>query len=243
MSAIISLGQLEQDLRTKRALGEIARAYSHRARREDCLGFLIGRDAILADWTNQPPSYVTILHETSDMVVYKVAIDDRTWIGHRWVHWEDGRIVSETLIENQGLLCTAPPIHAPLGELRAGRGQFDAGDQAILPKGFCAAAVGLVTVLHQAWNGRALNLYDAYWLTSLLKLLPDATFYFERAQAQADHISLLWRVLGHHKSGQRVRLIGSSVMAWDGLEIQSDQTCLDFAALDAQLVREIVTYA
>jgi predicted ester cyclase len=76
----------------------------------------------------------------------------------------------------------------------------------------------------------------------LLKDLPDATFYFERALVADDQIAILWRVHGHHKDGQRVRLIGSSVMRFDGAAITSDLTCLDFAACKAQLARPIISY-
>jgi predicted ester cyclase len=137
---------------------------------------------------------------------------------------------------------SAPKGHAPLGELRAGRGQYDAGTQAILPDDFPESAKPLTNLLHQAWNGRAFDLYEAPWLVRLLRTLPDATFYFERALLDGDRIAILWRVHGHHVGGQRVRLIGSSEMTFAQGAITSDLTVLDFAALDAQLDRVLIDY-
>jgi hypothetical protein len=155
---------------------------------------------------------------------------------------EDNRVIAETLIENRDIAKTAPPAHAPLGELAAGRGQYDAGAVAVVPSDFTAGAVPLATLLHRAWNGRAFDLYEAPWLLALLKDLPDAIFYFERALVVDDQFAILWRVHGHHRDGQRVRLIGSSVMRFDGAAITSDLTCVDFAACKAQLARTIISY-
>jgi hypothetical protein len=238
-----ALGKLEIALRQDRALGQLSDAYVHRAVREDSLGFLIGRDAILANWVSQARAEVSIKADFGDMIAFEVRAGTSVWCGHRWVVPEDNRIIGETLVENRTDTKAAPPTHPPLGELRAGRGQYDAGDEPTLPTDFLDSARPLVTYLHKAWNGRALNLYRAPWLLRVLTTLPDATFYFERALQQGDSFAILWRVHGHHSNGQRVRLIGSSVMEYKDRAITGDMTILDFAALDAQLDRVLIDYA
>lgn len=237
-----ALGALERQLRTDRALSVLSQHHVHRAVREDNLGFLIGRDAIVADWVNQDRENVVIAADLEDMIAFEVGAGAKAWQGHRWVVRENNKILRETLIEHRQVTKTAPPVHGPLGELRAGRGQYDAGAEAVLPADFPEAAKPLANLLHMAWNGRALDMYDANWLVTLLRLLPDATFYFERALARAHEFAILWRVHGHHANGQRVRLIGSSVMTFENGAIISDLTVVDFAALDAQLNRSLVDY-
>jgi hypothetical protein len=239
---VTDLAHLEIALRTSRALAELSTHYVHRARREDSLGLLIGRDALLADWVGQERAQVKIIADLGDMIVFEIGDGRTAWRGHRWVVREDNRIVGETLIEDRDIAKTAPPGHAPLGELAAGRGQYDAGEVAVVPSDFPAGAVPLATWLHKAWNGRAFDLYEAPWLLALLKDLPDAIFYFERALVVDDQFAILWRVHGHHRDGQRVRLIGSSVVRFDGAAITSDLTCVDFAACKAQLARTIISY-
>ena len=241
--AISALAVLETRLRSARALADLGQSHVHRAMREDSLGFLVGRDNLLADWTLQDRSDVTIVADFADMIAFEVGLGPHMWQGHRWVVKENNKIVAETLIENRGVTKVAPPVHPPLGELRAGQGQYDAGDVPILPADFPDRAKPLAAILHKAWNGRAFNLYEAPWLLTLVRALPDATFYFERARVDANHIALLWRVHGHHATGQRVRLIGSSVMAFDDGTITSDMTLVDFDAFHAQLDRAFINYA
>jgi predicted ester cyclase len=236
------LALLEIRLRRDRAFGDLSQSYVHRTVREESLGFLVGRDAILADWVGEDPADVTINADFGDMIGFEVGTGASTWSGHRWIVRDDDKIIRETSIEDRSLAKIAPPMHSPLGELRAGRGQYDAGMQAILPIDFPDAAVPLANRLHQAWNGRAFDLYDALWLVRLVRTLPDATFYFERALVDGDTFAILWRVHGHHVGGQRVRLIGSSVMTFADGAITSDLTVVDFAALDAQLNRVLIDY-
>jgi hypothetical protein len=172
------------------------------------------------------------------MIAYKV----KGWHGHRWVWREEGRVLREIVIEDRGEARTAPPVHPPLGELRSGQGQYGAGDSAILPRSFPEDARDIANWLHQAWNGRAFNLYDRAWLPALVRALPDATFYFEHAIVGETQTAILWRVHGHsfgghHASGQRVRLIGSSVFTGD-----ADETVIDHAAMAAQIGREVIDY-
>ena len=234
-----ALAELETALRVTQAYGRLAKTHSHRAVREDSLGLLRGRDAITADWIGRGPQTLQITADLGEMVAFTAEVEGHSWRGHRWVWLEDGRVIREVLVEDTGLAREAPADHPPLGELRAGRGQYSAGPDAILPNDFDPAARRLADKLHQAWNGRAFDLYSAGWLTSLVTTLPDATFHFERAICLHEQTAILWRVHGHHRNGQRVRLIGSSVMGPG----DSDDTLLDQAAMAAQLRRQIIDYS
>ena len=238
-----ALAVLEHQLRQERAFGALSQSYVHRAVREDSLGFLIGRDAILADWVKKDRADVSIIADFGDMIAFEIKDGTQSWQGQRWVVREGDKIIRETLVENTLLSKLAMPVHPPLGELRAGRGQYDAGTVAILPADFPDAAKPLASILHQAWNGRGFNLYEAPWLVKLVRTLPDATFYFERASVLGDQYAILWRVHGHHCDGQRVRLIGSGVMTFSNGVISSDNSVVDFAAMDAQIGRNLISYA
>jgi hypothetical protein len=227
------LATLETALRRDRAYTSLADSHVHRATREDSLGIIKGRDAITAAWVNEDASDITITADLDDMIAYKV----KGWKGHRWVWREEGRILREVVIEDRGTPKTAPPAHPPLGELRSGKGQYAPDDDALLPPGFPEEARDIADWLHQAWNGRAFNLYDRAWLPALIRQLPDATFHFEHAVVGEKQIAILWRVHGHHPCGQRVRLIGSSVFTGD-----ADETVIDHAAMAAQLGRGVVDY-
>lgn len=227
------LATLETTLRRDRNLAAIADSHVHRATREDGLGIIKGRDSITAAWVNEDPSDITITADLGDMIAYKV----KGWQGHRWVWREEGRILREVVIEDRGEPKSAPPVHLPLGELRSGEGQYAPSDTAILPPGFPEDARDVTNWLHQAWNGRAFNLYDRAWLPALIRLLPDATFYFEHAVVDEKQTAILWRVMGHHANGQRVRQIGSSVFTGD-----ADETVIDHAAMTAQLGRGVIDY-
>jgi hypothetical protein len=232
------LATLETTLRRDRNLAALADTHVHRATREDSLGIIKGRDAITAAWVTEAASDITITADVSsdsggDMIAYKV----NGWHGHRWVWREEGRILREVVVEDRGEAKSAPPAHPPLGELRSGQGQYAAGETAILPPGFHDQARDVANWLHQAWNGRAFNLYDRDWLPALVRSLPDATFTFEHAIAGDRQTAILWRVMGHHAEGQRVRLIGSSVFTGD-----ADDTVIDHAALTAQLARAVIDY-
>lgn len=233
-----ALADLERSLRQDGAYGQLAASHSHRAVREDSLGFVIGRDALTADWVASGTQPVTITADLGDMIAFAAGSTEDRWHGHRWIKREDDRILSEILVEDRGHERMAPADHPPLGELRAGMGQFSAGDAAILPAGFPAEARALADRLHRAWNGRSFNEYHADWLIALVTELPDATFYFERAIVHGDQIALLWRVHGHTAHGQRIRLIGSSLFAGG-----DDETVVDLAAMRAQSKRELIDYS
>jgi hypothetical protein len=237
------LGTLETALRLDRNLAALADSHVHRATREDSLGIIKGRDAITAAWVKEDASDITITADLDDMIAYKV----KNWHGHRWVWREEGRILREVVIEDRGPdsngAKAAPHAHPPLGELRSGEGQYAASDNALLPPGFPKEARDIANWLHQAWNGRAFNLYDRAWLPALVRQLPDATFYFEHAVVAEKQTAILWRMHGHHVSGpnptgQRVRLIGSSVFTGD-----ADETVIDHSAMAAQLGAKTIAYA
>lgn len=227
------LASLEIALRRDRNLAALADSHVHRATREDSLGIIKGRDAITAAWVNEDASDITITADLGEMIAYKT----NGWDGHRWAWREEGRIVREVAIEDRGEWKKSLPVHPPLGELRSGKGQYAAGDNALLPPGFPERARDIANRLHQAWNGRAFNLYDRTWLPALIRALPDATFHFEHAIVGEQKTAILWRVHGHHASGKRVRLIGSSVFAGN-----ADETVIDHAAMVFQLAGEVIDY-
>lgn len=227
------LAGLEIALQRDRAYAQLAESHVHRATREDSLFLIKGRDAITAAWVNEDAAEITITADLDDMIAYNA----KGWNGHRWVWRDEGRILREIVVEDRGAPKVAPPVHPPLGELRLAQGQYAAGDTAILPPGFPEDAREIANWLHRAWNGRAFNLYDRAWLPALIRTLPDATFYFEHAIVGDKQIAILWRVHGHHASGQRVRLIGSSVFTGD-----ADETVIDHAAMAAQIERGLIDY-
>ena len=233
-----ALALLETALRQAQACGRLTDTHAHRAVREDSLGLIQGRDQLIADWTDKGPQSLLITADLGDMIAFTVTVEGRAWRGHRWVWREDGRVIREVLVEDGGGHRAALAGHPPLGELRAGEGQYGAGPGAILPPDFPLSAQALADKLHVAWNGRAFDLYSADWLTALVRALPDATFYFERAIVLGEDTAILWRVHGHHANGQRVRLIGSSVMS-----ANTDDTALDHAAMAAQLNRPMIDYS
>ena len=230
----MNLATLELALRRDRNLASLADSHVHRATREDSLGIIKGRDSITAAWVNEDATDVTITADLDAMIAYKV----KGWHGHRWVWREEGRILREVVIEDRVDPKIAQPAHAPLGELRSGEGQYAASDSALLPPGFPEEARDIANWLHQAWNGRAFNLYDRGWLPALIRQLPDATFYFEQAIVGEMQTAILWRVHGHHANGQRIRLIGSSVFTGD-----ADETVIDHSAMTAQIRRGNLSYA
>ena len=228
-----ALATLETVLRRDRNLAALADSHVHRAAREDSLGIIKGREAITAAWVQEDASDITITADLGDMIAYKV----KRWHGHRWIWREDGRILREVVVEDRGQPRTAPPAHPPLGELRSGLGQYAATSDAILPPDWPEAARENANHLHRIWNARGFDRGAEDWVAALIRALPDATFTFERALVAGDVMAFLWRLHGHHASGQRVRLIGSSIVVGGKVE-----SVIDHAAMAAQLVRELVDY-
>ncbi len=235
------LGELEADLWLGR-YHKLADTHVHRATREDSLGIIKGRDAIIAAWVAHDGLAGEISADMGDMVAVKAAVFGEQkageWQLHRWVWREDGRIVREVEVTNRARALAAPPVHPPLGELHAGRGQFATSNEPDLPPGFPDAARALAADLHRQWNGRDFSQNIPGEIAALIKLLPDALFLFEHAATTDDASALLFRVLGHHANGQRIRLIGSMIIISGSTTVLIDQ-----AALAAQLEQTLISYS
>lgn len=220
----------------------LADSHGHRSVREDSLGIIKGRDAITAAWVAQDGTMGEVAADLDDMVVVKAAAyggqKAGEWQLHRWVWREDGRIVREVEITDRPRQLIAPPVHPPLGELNAGRGQFAPSSSPPLPPGFPNAARTLATNVHRQWNGRNFSQAMPGEIAALIKLLPDALFLFEHAAVIDDDSALLFRVMGHHASGRRIRMIGSMTIV-DGI----GTVVIDQAALEAQLDRPLIDYS
>lgn len=242
------------------AFGQLEQAYLHRARRADSLGELVGRDALIASDIALAAQIGTA--EVSAFTTSTVTLTARGFRQHRWIEREGERILHEWIVSDlilvaeeraaRGeLLGAAYPAQPPLGELRSGRGQLSAGPTAA----FTGEPQALIDTLHRIWNGRCLDqlaaLYSAdgrwsgpggkggdadaarAWILGLLARLPDATLLFERVEAEADRVALLWRLFGHI-GGVRARLIGSSLLTLDeDGRIREDDTLIDELALEA----------
>lgn len=221
--------------------GVLADSHVHRATREDSLGIIKGRDAITAAWVAQHGLDGEVVADLSDMVVARAAAVGGQaageWHVHRWVWREEGHIVREIEVTDRMRDVAAPAVHPPLGELDAARGQFAARAEPLLPAGFPDAARQLASSVHRQWNGRDYSGQTPATIIALTQLLPDAVFMFEQAIVTETASALLFRIMGHHASGQRVRLIGSMTI------IGGERTLvIDRAACAAQLERPIIDY-
>lgn len=214
----------------------LADSHSHRAIREDSLSVTKGRDAILARWVENADLAAQVTCDVGDMVAVVAA--DNGWLLHRWVWREEGRILREVEMTNRPREIAASPVHPPIGELRAGLGQFAAPAQPDLPPRFPEPARELASSLHHAWNGRAFSSGVPSEIRTLIRDMPDATFYFEHAAVCGDAIAVLFRVAGHHPSGRRIRLIGSHLIQ-PGAE---PQTIVDWSAYAAQQAAQHIDY-
>lgn len=226
-----ALADLEVALRRDHAVGKLAETHSHRASREDSLGVVRGRDAIQELWVAEDPQAVQINADFGDMVAFMVGEGETRWRGQRWVEREDGRIVREIVVEARARALGPPLVHPPIGELRAGRGQFDAGLAAVLPPAFPESARAAADRLHRIWNARRFDEGVEDWVLPVLRRLPDATFTFERGLVEDGDVALLWRVHGHHESGRRVLLIGGTIVRAGA----GPRSVLDLAAMEAQI--------
>ncbi|MBL0925132.1 MAG: hypothetical protein IBJ12_11795 [Sphingomonadaceae bacterium] len=230
-----ALGDLENAL-WRGEYQRLADSHFHRAMREDSQGIIKGRDAILAKWVETAHLSAIVTADLGDMVA--VQSSDKDWQLHRWVWREDGRILREVEITNRNRPVKAAAIHPPLGELRAGRGQYAADAEALLPPGFPDAAVPLANRLHNAWNGRAFSAETPKDIINFISDLPDATFFFEHAVAENRVTAILFRLMGHDESGRRIRLFGSYLGHNDG----EMELVLDWPGYAAQKARDIIDY-
>jgi hypothetical protein len=214
----------------------LADSHSHRAIREDSISVYKGRDAILAKWVETRDLCPIIASDLGDMVAVQSA--DNEWQLHRWVWREDGRILREVEITNRQRDLVAPPLHPPIGELRAGLGQYAATPEPELPPQFPEEALGFVKTLHSAWNGRAFSSDVPETIRSLIQDMPDATFYFEHAIVRDGTTAILFRIAAHHHSGRRIRLFGSHLVNKDG----DTETVVDWSAYIAQQTEAHIQY-
>ncbi len=276
-----ALAALEVAVRGHAAFDAIDRAYLHRAVRRDDHGDVRGReriiDAAIAEFAVAGTG-TRIVHDLGDMIVFEA----QGWRGHRWARRDGERILAETIVVDGVARCralggdpveaarqlgAANPVHAPLGELRAGLGQLATAGRATLPHDFPAAARGHADAMHRVWNARALGATAAAdwrgpeglagdaaaaaaWLGTLFAALPDAVLLFERAVVGEDRVALLWRLHGHHVPGfavmanaRRIRCHGSTMLSLDddGAVVAED-TLIDTLALAAQLHRPVIDY-
>lgn len=229
---MIDAAALETRLRSG-AFGDIATAYLHRATRETSSAVLHGREALLAvalaEAAALPEAALALGFCHTNLATFALRQDELGWRGHRWLEREGNQIIREILVEDgqarMTALCVTPngqglaPIHAPIGELRPGYGQFAAPEAAIVPAHWPDAARPVANIFHQIWNGRAIDRLAllwhadanwrgpngacgdraalARWLTALFAAVPDATLMFERAIVGDGTIALLWRLHGH----------------------------------------------
>jgi hypothetical protein len=144
----------------------------------------------------------------------------------------------EVEITNRQRDLVAPPLHPPIGELRAGLGQYAATPEPELPPQFPEEALGFVKTLHSAWNGRAFSSDVPETIRSLIQDMPDATFYFEHAIVRDGTTAILFRIAAHHHSGRRIRLFGSHLVNKDG----DTETVVDWSAYIAQQTEAHIQY-
>jgi hypothetical protein len=150
--------------------------YLHRARREDSLGALVGRDALIADDLALAALGGSVAVEAAefvrDVATLTVTVDGKRGeavaLQHRWAMREGARVLREVVVADRLALATAMgqdidawareiganrPAQPPLGELRSGRGQLGAGDRAW----GCKERPRVADALHRIWNGRCLD--------------------------------------------------------------------------------------
>lgn len=273
-----ALADIEIAVRQRGAFDVFEATHLHRAVREDGFGVVVGRENVRDAAMAEGGGAVAILHDLGGMIVFETG----GWRGHRWAACEGERILTETVIvdgtararalgrdvgEEAALAGAASPVHAPLGELRSGRGQLGTPAAAILPRGFPEGARPVADSFHRVWNARAFAAAErcgwrgpdgidgdetayATWLTRLFAALPDAVMMIERGIVTADRIALLWRLHGHHladgfgvaATGRRVRAIGSSVFTMQEGAVVAHDLLVDELAIMAQLRRPVIGY-
>jgi hypothetical protein len=269
-AADIRLADIEQAVRERRDFAVFEAAYLHRAAIEDAIGTVKGRDRVraarMAASAEEPAGPVRIRIDMQDMIVFET---EQGWCGHRWVRREGGRILAETEILDGAAraqaigieardvaarrIGAAHPVHPPLGELRAGRGQLATSPSPLLPPDFPNAARPAAQYLHRVWNARAFDRVAARWtgpaeaggdaaafLLRLFTQLPDAELMIERALVDADRTALLWRLHGHHANGRRARAIGSSVLTLSGEAVVAEEMMIDALFIQAARYQPLI---
>lgn len=267
------LAEIEQAVRQARDFSRFEDSYLHRAWREDAWGRIRGRDRIrdsaLADAAEETAGPLRIDHDLGDVIAFTTAAG---WRGHRWAFRQGGLVLGDIAVVDGAAravalgrdvaaeavrLGEAAPLHAPLGELRAGRGQLASGDMPDLPPGFPDAARPAAAWLHRLWNARALDMAAPDWrgpgeaggdaaafLLKLLAMLPDAVVLIEHAVVAEGRVALLWRLHGHRPGPvpARVRVIGSSILTMNENDVIAEDMLIDTLAIRATDHRPMVDY-
>lgn len=255
--------------------------YLHRASREDAWGRVRGRDRIrdlaLTRLAEEPAGEPVIEADCADGDTSMIAFaTEAGWRGHRWAVREDERIAADIEVLDGAARCRAlgrdpadearrqgqgAPVHAPLGELRPGRGQLANAPLPVLPPSFPLRAQPGAAYLHALWNRRDLSLLAEDWrgpaeagggrafVLQTLATLPDAVWMAERGITNGNTTAILWRLHGHHlgagwgePSGRRIRAIGSSVLTMEGERVLAEHTMIDTLAMQATAWRPLVDY-
>ncbi len=244
MSEAISLAALEARLWAG-GLDVLAESHVHRATCEDSITMAKGRDNLAARWiaagAGRADHAITPVADLGDMIAIEGGAEGERWQLHRWVWREEGRILREVEISNRSRSLPIAEVHAPLGELRSGEGQFAAAAEPLLPPGFPPAAMLLAQALHRIVNARALDDAEAAPFLPIVADLPDATLLVEHGVAQAEAeggaAAVLFRLMGHTGEGRRIRLIGSA------LDHGGRRHCvIDPAAYAAQAAARHISY-
>jgi hypothetical protein len=269
---VTALADIERAVRERRDFSCFETAYLHRAWQEDAWGRIRGRDRIrdaaIAAAAEEAAGPVRIDQDLGDMIAFTTVAG---WRGHRWAIREGGLILGDiavtdgaaraeaigrTVAEEAVRLGAAAPLHAPLGELRAGRGQLASGDLPDLPPGFPDAAHPAASWLHTLWNARAFDRAAPDWrgpaeaggdgtalLLGLIAAMPDAVLLIERAIVTGDRVAILWRLHGHQAGAARVRAIGSSVLTLAGDDVVAEDMMIDTLAMRATAHRPVIDYS
>ena len=265
------LAELQRAFRERLDFTAVDKAYLHRAIREETLGVIRGRDRIreaaMAEAAEEGPGAIRILSDLGDVLALETA---GGWRAHIWAMHEGGRILREVFVidraararslgqdaeEEARRLGAMAPVHAPLGELRAGRGQLPAPNEPILSPDFPAEALEGARYLHHLWNRRDLSRLPTEWtgpadagearrlLLDLFKRLPDAELMIERGVAREDEVGILWRLHGHQTDGTRIRILGSSLLELQNGQVVAEAMLIDTLALAAAPHRPVIDYS
>lgn len=274
---MIALGEIARSVRERSDLSVFDRSHLHRAWIEDSFGRVRGRDRIrdraTAALAEEGPGPIGLTAESETFLAWEAA---GGWRGHHWAVREEEWIVGDTEVldgaaraaslgrnveAEAARIGAACPMHAALGELRAGQGQLAPAEEPDLPHGFGAPAAA--AYLHRVWNARALHLLPGEWrgpaeggsdatgfVLRVLTALPDATCLFERGCDVDGRAAVLWRLIGHHlgpgfgaPSGKRVRLIGSSLISIVDGVVSAEDMLVDTLALRATAHRPLIDYS
>jgi hypothetical protein len=240
--------------------------YLNRTHREAHGQVMVGRDAIRAAlgaeaaWGSIPQ--VAIEADLGDVVATAITVSGDPSAGsrrrHHWLTWEARRIARELIVGDSPDSATqvrSVGLFRPLGERRAGAGQFAVGEHAIVPDSASASDGPILDALHRIWNGRDLATTETLyapnaqwrgpagrlggpseartWVSSVLADLPDSWLLFERVARSGDRLGVLWRLIAD-EGERRLHLLGSSIFTLAGDRVSAEDTLLDEAGLRTQ---------